>query len=240
MVETQLAELESLLGYRFRRPDWLDRALMHSSRRYELGPEVASEDNERLEFLGDAVLGLVVTSLLLAAFPDWSVGRLNRAKGHLVSAPSLHAVAQRLELGRFLQLGTGEEKTGGRQKPGLLSDAYEAVVAAIYLDADLEAASEFIRRTLWEQAIQENVELLGEPDAKTALSDRLRELGLEPAEYRLLEAIGPDHCKTFRVEVYAEGRALAVAEGSSKKQAELAAARIALARLAAGPHPKET
>lgn len=235
MIDTERTELESLLGHAFHDPRLLDRALTHSSRRNELSPEASGEDNERLELLGDAVLGLVVTAQLLESFPEWSVGRLNRAKGDLVSAPALYAVAQRLDLGRFLQLGPGEEKTGGRQKPNLLADALEALVAAIYQDGGLEAAENFVRRTLWDSAVREGAEQLGQADPKSALSDRLRDLGWEQPEYRLLETSGPDHCKTFRVEVCAEGRKLSVAEGLSKKQAEIAAARLALEQLPARP-----
>jgi ribonuclease-3 len=231
MLDTERTELEVLLGYSFREPRLLESAFTHSSRRNELGPGAAVDDNERLELLGDAVLGLVVTAQLLESFPEWSVGRLNRAKGDLVSAPGLHAVAQRLGLGRFLQLGPGEEKTGGRQKPNLLADAYEALVAAIYLDGGLEAAGRFVRRTLWEEAARLGAEQLGQADPKSALNDRLRDLGWEQPDYRLLETSGPDHCKTFRVEVYTGGRSLGAGEGLSKKQAELAAARVALENL---------
>lgn len=237
MTETERTEFEALLGYTFRQPLLLESALTHSSRRNELGENAPVDDNERLEMLGDAVVGLVITAQLVERFPNWSVGRLNRAKGDLVSAPSLHAVAQRLDLGRFLQLGPGEEKTGGRQKPNLLADAFEALVAAIYQDGGLEAAGQFIRRTLWDAAVREGVEQLGQADPKTALNDRLRDLGVEQPEYRLRETIGPDHCKKFRVEVYAQGRSLGVGEGLSKKQAELAAARMALEQLAAGIAP---
>jgi ribonuclease-3 len=233
MIETERTEFETLLGYSFHQPLLLESALTHSSRRNELGCGAPVEDNERLEMLGDAVVGLVITAQLLQTFPDWSVGRLNRAKGDLVSAPALHAVAQRLDLGRFLQLGPGEEKTGGRQKPNLLADAFEALVAAIYQDGGLDAAGLFVRRTLWDEAVREGVEQLGQADPKTALSDRLRDLGGEQPEYRLRETIGPDHCKRFRVEVYIQGRSLGVGEGLSKKQAELAAARLALEQLPA-------
>jgi ribonuclease-3 len=233
MIDTERTELEALLGYSFHQPRLLESAVTHSSRRNELGPGAEIEDNERLELLGDAVLGLVVTSQLLESFPEWSVGRLNRAKGDLVSAPALHFVAQRLDIGRFLQLGPGEEKTGGRQKPNILADAFEALVAAIYRDGGLEAAGQFVRRTLWDYAVREGVENLGQADPKSALNDRLRELDWEQPEYRLLETTGPDHRKTFRVEVYAQGHSLAVAEGLSKKQAELAAARLALDSLPA-------
>lgn len=237
MIEAERAELERLLGYRFHQPQWLESAVTHSSHRNESGAGVTVEDNERLELLGDAVLGLVITGQLLEVFPDWSVGRLNRAKGQLVSAPALHAMAQKLDLGRFLRLGPGEEKTGGRQKPNLLADAYEAVVAAIYLDGGMEPAKSFIQRTIWEVAVSEGLDLLGQPDPKSALNDRLRELGREQPDYRLQDATGPDHCKTFRVEVSVDGQSLAVAEGPSKKQAEAAAARAALEKLADAEPP---
>jgi ribonuclease-3 len=236
MIESERRELETLLGYTFREPRLLESALTHSSRRNELGPDVVVEDNERLELLGDAVLGLVVTAQLLESFPEWSVGRLNRAKGDLVSAPALYAMAQRLGVGRFLQLGPGEEKTGGRQKPNLLADAVEALVAAIYQDGGQDAAQQFVRRTLWDEAVRDGAEHLGQADPKSALTDRLRDLGWQSAaDYRLVETTGPDHCKRFRVEVYAEGRSLAAAEGLSKKAAELAAARLALEQLSSGP-----
>ena len=236
MIETERRALETLLGYAFREPQLLESALTHSSRRNELGPEVVMEDNERLELLGDAVLGLVVTAQLLESFPEWSVGRLNRAKGDLVSAPALYAVARRLDVGRYLQLGPGEEKTGGREKPNLLADAVEALVAAIYQDGGQEAAAQFVRRTLWDEAVRNGAEHLGQADPKSALADRLRDLGWQStADYRLVETRGPDHCKRFLVEVYAEGRALAAAEGLTKKSAELAAARLALAQLPAAP-----
>jgi ribonuclease-3 len=231
MLASEHAELESRLGHRFLDPAWLEMAVTHSSRSNESGAPVALESNERLELLGDAVLGLVITDQLTRAFPEWSLGRLNRAKALLVSSQTLHAGAQRLELGRFLQLGAGEDRTGGREKPKLLADAYEAVVAAIFRDAGLDPAREFILRTLWEPALRDGLETLGEPDAKTALQERLRELRLDPGEYRLVEASGPEHQRTFRVEVIVGGQSLAMAEGPSKKQAELEAARRALAQL---------
>jgi ribonuclease-3 len=231
MLASEHADLAGRLGHSFRDPAWLEMAVTHSSRSNEPGAPESLECNERLELLGDAVVGLVITDQLTSVFPDWSLGRLNRAKAYLVSSQSLHAAAQRLELGRFLQLSSGEDRTGGREKPNLLADAYEAVVAAIFRDAGLEPARAFILRTLWELALREGLETLGEPDAKTALQERLRELRLAPGEYRLVEASGPEHQRTFRVEVVAGGRSLAVAEGPSKKQAELEAARRALAQL---------
>ena len=232
MVETERAELEEALGHRFRRPEWLKRALTHSSRRPELDPNGASGDNEKLEFLGDAVLGALVSEYLLTSFPDWSEGQLSKSRAKLVRAASLHAAARRLGLGNYLRLGRGEEKTGGRDKPTVLADAYEAVVAAIYLDAGLEAARGFVRRTLLDPAIGEQALRLAQADYKSALQEFLQGGGRLPASYRVASETGPDHRKTFVVEVFVEGRAVASGTGKSKKEAEQAAARVALEQLA--------
>jgi len=235
MLPSERAELETRLGYTFQDPTRLELAMTHTSRHSESRDSGAPASNERLELLGDAVLGLAITDRLTHVFSDWSLGRLNRAKAHLVSAQMLSAVARRLDLGRYLQLGPGEESTGGREKPKLLADAYEAVVAAIFRDGGLEHAGAFVLRTLWVPALEEGLVSLGEPDAKTALQERLRELHLEPGEYRLVASSGPEHQRTFRVEVWMGGRSLASAEGRSKKQAELEAARLALAHLEQHP-----
>jgi ribonuclease-3 len=150
---TGLAELESILGHRFRDPRRLEQALTHRSRLPELTPEDPPGDNEKLEFLGDAVLELLVSEDLLRTFPEWSEGQLSKSRARLVNANSLCAAAQRLGLGRFLKLGRGEEKTGGRSKPALLADAYEAVVAAIYLDGGLVSARAFVHRSLLDAAL---------------------------------------------------------------------------------------
>jgi len=235
MLASERADLESRLGYVFRDPTWIELAMTHSSRYGETHESGALQSNERLELLGDSVLGLVITDRLTLVFSDWSLGRLNRAKAHLVSAGMLSAVARRLELGRFLQLGSGEDRTGGREKPKLLADAYEAVVAAIFRDGGPAAAGEFVLRTLWEPALADGLGSLGEPDAKTALQERLRELNLEPGEYRLVSASGPEHQRVFHVEFRMGGKPLASAEGRSKKQAELKAARLALESLEKTP-----
>ena len=235
MLANERAELESRLGYAFQDPAWLELAMTHSSRYGETRQSGAPQSNERLELLGDSVLGLVITDQLTQVFSTWSLGRLNRAKAHLVSARMLSAVAGRLELGRFLRLGTGEDRTGGREKPKLLADAYEAVVAAIYRDGGSAAAGQFVLRTLWEPALADGLGALGEPDAKTALQERLRELSLEPGEYRLVSASGPEHQRIFHVEFRMGGKPLASADGRSKKQAELEAARLALEALEKSP-----
>ncbi len=228
MHADELAELQRRLGHAFHDCSSLELAMTHSSRHGEARDSGVQRSNEQLELLGDSVVGLVITDRLTAVFPNWSLGRLNRAKAHLVSAKMLASVGRRLELGRFLQLGPGEDRTGGREKPKLLADAYEAVVAAIYRDGGPAAAGEFVQRTLWEPALADGLGSLGEPDAKTALQERLRELHLDPGEYRLVSASGPDHHRVFHIEFWLGGRPLASAEGRSKKQAELEAARLAL------------
>jgi ribonuclease-3 len=226
----EFAELEARVGHSFRDPAWLQRALTHSSRRNEAPDEVPA-DNERLELLGDAVLSLVVTRTLLERFPGWSVGRLSQARSQLVNSAALHAAAARLELGAFLQLGRGEEKSGLREQRDVLADAYEALVAAVYQDAGLEPAAEFVQLTLLDAALAEHGDSLGAPDQKSALMEWFQARGLGLPAYRVVGESGPDHRKSFRVEVAANGRVLAEGEGSSKKAAEQAAAARALESL---------
>lgn len=230
MTATGFAELELVLGHSFREPSWLGQALMHSSRVPERTEEEPSGDNEQLEFLGDAVLELIVTEELVRAFPDWAEGQLSKSRARLVNASALTAAAQGLRLGNYLRLGRGEEKTGGRSKPALLADAYEAVVAAIYLDGGLEAARAFVQRSLLSGAIAA-AERLGRPDHKSALQELLQARGLKPGKYRIVQESGLDHQKTFRVEVCVAGGISAVGTGRTKKEAEQEAALGALRRL---------
>jgi ribonuclease III len=231
-------ELEERLGYQFLKPELLQRALTHSSAIPELrashagvASEPLAQNNEQLEFLGDAVLDMLASEYLLAMFPGWSEGQLSKSRARLVNAHSLELAARRLRLGEYLRLGRGEEKTGGRDKPALLADAFEAVLAAIYLDAGLEAAREVLRRTVFEQAVEERGERMAESDRKSALQEFLQGRGQPPAEYRVASETGPDHQKMFLIEVWIGGECLASAEGSTKKEAEQRAARSALERL---------
>jgi ribonuclease-3 len=231
--------LEQLLGYRFSRPDLLFRALTHSSalpelRAAESGGDLAAgpaEDNERFEFLGDAVLELLASEYLLAKFPDWSEGHLSKSRAQLVNARTLEAAARRLSLGENLRLGRGEEKTGGRAKPALLADGFEAVIAAVYLDGGLESARKVLQHTLFEPALEERGERIAESDRKSALQEFLQAQGRPAAEYRLAGETGPDHQKRFHVDVRVSGETLASGEGATKKEAEQRAARKALERL---------
>jgi ribonuclease-3 len=231
-------QLEQRLRYKFRNPALLHRALTHSSAIPELRAaqdETVSndppQDNERLEFLGDAVLDLLASEYLLTTFPDWTEGQLSKSRARMVNAQALEVAARRLNLGEHLRLGRGEEKTGGREKPALLADAFEAVVAAIYLDSGLASVREMLRNTLLESALVEGGDRIGDGDKKSALQEFLQGRGHPPAEYRLAGESGPDHQKTFRIEVWASGERLAAAEGSTKKEAEQRAARTALERL---------
>lgn len=227
---------EERLGYKFSTRELLDRALTHSSAVPELraagGEEAVSallpRDNERLEFLGDAVLELLTSEYLLATFPEWSEGQLSKSRARIVNAGSLEAAARRLRLGEHLRLGRGEEKTGGREKQTLLADAFEAVVAAVYLDGGLGAAREVLRRGLFEQALEERGDRISESDRKSALQELLQGQGRPPAEYRIAGESGPDHQKIFQIEVWIDGEYMATGEGSTKKEAEQRAARTAL------------
>ncbi len=230
MTKEERGSLEAVLGHQFHNPDWLERALTHSSRKSEAG-EGRSIDNERLEFLGDSVLGVVVSEFLWRNFPDWDAGMLSRSKARLVSTRSLGEAAQRLELGRYLRLGRGEEKTGGREKRNLLADAYEAVIAAIYRDGGLEPAARFVQQSLLDPAMAHEPLLLGKADHKSALQEWLQRRGMGLVEYRVVKETGPDHEKIFFVEARLGSRKLAASEGMSKKEAEQNAARLALERL---------
>src|SRR6202030_3290880 len=201
MTVEELEELGAILGHRFAHPERLEQALTHRSRRQN----DAASDNERLEFLGDRVLGLVASEQLCHAFPDWDAGKLSKALARLVSASSIHTAAKRLNLGGHLRLGAGEEKTGGREKKRLLADAYEAVVGAIYLDTGLEPAASFLERSLLGPALSTEVHSLERPDHKSALQEWLQQRGLAPVEYRIRNESGPDHQKTFEVEVWQSG-----------------------------------
>lgn len=234
MMRGDADQLEERLGYRFKKPELLELALTHSSAVPELraehteGSAEAIQDNERLEFLGDAVLELLAREYLLESFPDWREGQLSKSRARLVNARSLEDAARRVKLGEHLRLGRGEEKTGGREKPALLADAFEAVVAAVYLDAGLSATREMLKRLLFEQALVERGERIGDSDRKSALQEFLQGRGESPAEYRLSGESGPDHQKLFQVDVWIHGQRMASGEGSTKKEAEQRAAQTAM------------
>jgi ribonuclease-3 len=239
MVRGEDDRLMERLGYEFRDPLLLDRALTHSSAVPELrsarGEDIAFtgsivQDNERLEFLGDAVLELLTSEYLLLNYPEWTEGQLSKSRARIVNAHSLEIAARGLRLGEHLRLGRGEEKTGGRDKPALLADAFEAIVAAMYLDGGLGPARDLLKRTVFEQALEDG-DRISESDRKSALQEFLQAKGDQPAEYRLAGETGPDHQKTFRVEVWVRGEFMSSAQGTTKKEAEQKAARSALDKL---------
>ncbi len=227
--------LEERLGYAFSDRGLIERALTHRSRAHEDDSGVV-EDNESLEFLGDAVLGLVTADRLFREFPDCDEGWKSKARAQLVSAATLAGLGDGLRLGDHLLLGRGEEKTGGRRKPSLIADAFEAVVGAIYLDGGYEAAVAFLERAfrpLLERLRRDGVSA-GTRDHKSALQEWLQAQAHPLPEYRLVSTAGPDHRKEFSVEVLVGDRVVATGSGQSKKEAEREAARRALAFLAAG------
>lgn len=233
MPENRLEELEQAIGYRFRRPELLERALTHRSAVPEDVSTGIRRDNEQLEYLGDAVLGMMVSEHLVGAFGQWSEGQLSKGRARLVNAASLYLAARRLALGNYLHLGKGEEKTGGREKPALLADAFEALVAAIYLDGGLPAAREFVKRALLDAAIEVEGARLELSDHKSALQEFLQARGLPSPRYAVVRESGPDHEKTFWMQVDVPGRVNATGMGLNKKEAEQAAAAQALELLRA-------
>jgi ribonuclease-3 len=231
----KLKRLAERIGHDFQDLGLLDQALSHSSYVHE-HPDHYTYSNERLEFLGDAVLELVITQHLYESFPRASEGQLSRARSAVVNEARLAAQARRLELGGHLMLGRGEENQGGREKPSILADALEAVAAAVFLDGGLEAA----RAWLLGQLAAEAERSLGRPrrqDYKTRLQERVQEELKVTPRYELLEALGPDHDKTFRAALLVGEARAAQGEGKSKKEAEQEAARLGLELLERGALP---
>lgn len=218
--------LEKNLGYRFKDPALLEEALRHSSYANE-HKSAAGQSNERLEFLGDSVLGFVTAEYLFKRYPELPEGDLTRMRAALVCEKSLHEVAQRLELGRWLMLGNGEEAGGGRTRASILADATEAVFAAIYLDGGIEPVSALIHRQLLDGGRDESVERRRH-DYKTALQELVQRKPEQTLLYRMAGEHGPDHNKSFTAEVLLNGTVIGSGEGRSKKEAEQAAAGAAL------------
>ena len=221
--------LEETLGHSFSRPDLLRRALIHPS--FAAPDEGTENSSERQEFLGDRVLGLVVADLLFHGFPDESEGDLARRHALLVSRLSLVRVADEIGLSRHIILSPGEDEAGGRERPALLADICEAVIAALYLDGGLEVAAAFIHRH-WRPLMDEDA--VPPKDAKTALQEWAQGRGLTLPDYREVARSGPSHAPSFTVEVTVFGHPPAAATGPSKRAAEGAAAAVLLARLEGG------
>ncbi len=242
MQKLSIAELEEKLQYKFRRVELLQQALTHSSHANEAaGP---SPDNENLEFLGDSVLGFVTSCSLFQRFPTYSEGQLSKTRAHLVSARHLLEVARRIKLADHLIVGRSEEISGGRHRAGLLGDALEAVVAAIYLDGGLEEASRFVMQNI----VEPELERIGNRpegdvilhDFKSALQETMQASGRPQPSYLVVREKGPDHRKTFVVEVRVYSpenlrrpEYVGRAEGPTKKSAEQRAAQSACEHLEA-------
>jgi ribonuclease III len=233
-----LENLETALGRRFQNRELLLRALTHSSRVHESQaaelPDPSS-DNEQMEFLGDAVLGFLVSESLVARFPSYPEGRLSKLKAHLVSAAHLYEVARRIELGQYLFLGRGEEMSGGRDKRTLLVNCLEALIAALYLDGGIEATREFVNRWIFVDAEGEafEQEILGAPivDFKSALQELAQARKLPQPRYVIVKERVPEHSKTITIEARVVRDWIVQEEGLSKKSAAQNAAREVLSKL---------
>ena len=232
-MSVDLTVLESLLGHVFQNRQLLTQALTHKSRIYEKSAEgVPAADNEQLEFLGDSILGFVVSECLVRRFAAYPEGRLSKLKAHLVSAARLHQVAQELKLGEYLLLGKGEELSGGREKKALLSDAVEALIAAVYLDSGLEQARRFIEQRIVGELDSQHEGPEAVTDFKSALQEAAQSLKLPPPRYVIVAEEGPEHSKMFTVEVRLGKDLTSQAQGLSKKAAGQKAAQQILATLA--------
>jgi ribonuclease-3 len=225
--EKLLTELGQKIGYSFRSRALLDRALTHRSFANERLDE-GCRHNEALEFLGDSVLGFLVSAWLLELFPDQSEGKLSKMKAHMVSEASLVELAEVLDLGRYLLINRGEEKTGGRRKRALLADAYEALIGVLYIDGGIQTAQRFLRRELQPKMASIDPSAMIGDDYKSALQERLQAAGGPMPEYVVVEALGPDHRRTFRVQLRIGGRVVSTGEGSTIKVAQQEAARAEL------------
>jgi ribonuclease III len=215
------------------RPELLERALTHRSYAYENG---GLPTNERLEFLGDSVLGLIVTDTLFNEHPDLPEGQLAKLRAAVVQMRALAGVARGLHLGTYIRLGRGEEGTGGRDKPSILADTLEALIGAVYTDRGLGAAGELVHR-LFDPVIANSSRLGAGLDWKTSLQELTAAESFGVPEYRVEES-GPDHLKTFRATVRVAGRIYGTGEGKSKKEAEQQAAEAAYTAIIKESHPE--
>ncbi len=225
-------EAEGAIGYVFREPALLEEALTHRSYVNEVRPK-RGRDNERLEFLGDAILALLISHYLTTAFPDDTEGELSKKKAALVSEQSLAAAARRLNLGRYLRLGRGEERTQGREKSSLLANVFEAVIAAVYLDGGLDPAQSLAQRAMVEvmKELHETSGVEYSKDYKTRYQEWCQKRFETLPRYVTIRESGPDHEKTFEVQVTVMGDVIGLGVGRTKKEAEQMAAKHALAHV---------
>ena len=215
-------QLETIIGYKFKNPELLETALTHTS--YANESRTPVQHNERLEFLGDSVLGMLVAEYLYRNFPNRPEGELTRMRASLVSEEALFQFAQEIQLGEYLRLGHGEDLGGGRNRPSVVSDAFEALIAALYLDGGMEVARNFILPFITEGKTAED-------DYKTRLQEVVQQDPSAVLKYEVTGETGPDHNKQFTVCVWRNGELLAEGRGRSKKAAEQHAAKVALEKL---------
>ncbi|CAG7623266.1 ribonuclease III [Paenibacillus allorhizosphaerae] len=227
-MHRNLKQLQTELRLPFRNPELLRQAFTHSSyvNEHRIGQY---RDNERLEFLGDAVLELTVSEYLFDKYPDRSEGELTKLRASIVCEPSLVGFAEQLDFGSYVLLGKGEELTGGRTRPALLADVFESFVGALYLDQGLEVVREFLRKHMFPFLPQQG-KLLS-TDYKTFLQEHTQQQGMGPLEYKIVDERGPAHEREFIAEVYVHERLLGRGTGRSKKEAEQQAAAEALSTL---------
>jgi len=229
-MKINIQQFENKIDFNFKNKDLLRHALTHSSYAYENQEEVET-DYETLEFLGDSILGLIIADFLYSTYVDSSEGELSKLKSTAASTSSLSSFAKKIKLDKYILLGKGEQKSGGRKKKTILAGAFEAVVAAIYLDAGLEEARNFLLPFLQSLFKKIKVKDFLINNYKSALQEYLQKENLPAPAYKTITSTGPDHKKSFVVEVLSEGSSLAKAKGHSKKIAEQKAAQKALKSL---------
>lgn len=223
-------QCEKKIGYQFKNQDLLLQALTHSSYAYE-NQQGDISDNEVLEFLGDSVLGLIIADFLCSAYPELSEGELSKLKSAAASTSALDYFARKIRLEKCIRLGKGEDKSGGRKKKTILAGTYEAVIAAIYLDGGIEPARDFVLKFLRSLFKRINIKKFFVNNYKSALQEYLQRENATAPIYKTVTTKGPDHKRSFYVEVFAEDKLLAKAKGNSKKEAEKKAAQKALKSL---------
>ena len=221
-----MKRLEENLGYTFSNKELLKKALTHTSYAYENNVE----SNEKLEFLGDSILEFVSSTYLYEKYSHLKEGEMTKVRATVVCEKSLYKVAKRLNFSDFLYLGKSERQSGGEDRPAILADSVEAVIAAMFLDGGIETAEKFIIENLKDE-IEIASKNVGQKDYKTVLQEKLQEHGMVEIKYTILREIGPDHDKIFEAQVECNNKKLAIGTGKSKKQAEMEAARKALENL---------
>lgn len=224
-----LKEFQELIGYKFNNEEYLRVALTHSSYAHE-NRQKNIKFNERLEFLGDSVLSIIVSKYIFENYPDLPEGKLTKMRSAVVCEKALYECSLNIDLGKYLILGRGEERTGGRTRPSILSDTYEALIAAIFLDSNLDVVREWVLSQLYD-AIEAAAKGRISKDYKTEFQEAVQVKGDVDICYKVVDSTGPDHNKSFVVNVYLNGELMGQGEGKSKKKAEQSAANDALLKL---------